>query len=115
MAHKKHAWVEQFPAEITVCDAAGRLTEMNAAAEAIFASEGGRGLIGTDVLDCHSGPDRSKLADMLAQPRLNVYINEEKGRKTFFYQAPCYQDGRFAGYVELSFELPGSIPHFIRE
>ena len=115
MKTKMHAWVEELPAEITVCDADGRLTEMNAAAQALFSADGGSGLIGSDLLDCHSGLDRFTLVGMLAEPRPNAYLNEEKGRQTFFYQAPWYQDGHFAGLVELSFQVPGSIPHFKRD
>jgi len=112
---KDHAWVEEFPAEITVCDAAGTLTEMNAAAEAVFAEDGGRGLLGSDVLDCHTGADRLKMEDLLAHPQPNAYVNEANSKRTFFFQSPWYQDGRFAGYVEISFDLPADIPHFIRE
>lgn len=112
---EEHAWVEEFPAEITVCDAAGTLTEMNAAAEAVFAEDGGRGLLGSDVLACHTGPERSKLEGMMAHPHSNAYLNEAKGKRTFFYQAPWYRNERFAGFVEISFELPAEVPHFIRE
>jgi hypothetical protein len=112
---EEHAWVEECPAEITVCDAAGTLTEMNEAAGAIFADDGGRGLLGSDVLDCHTGADRIKMEELLARPQVNTYINEAKGTRTFFYHAPWYQDARFAGYVEISFDLPAEIPHFIRK
>jgi len=110
-----HAWVKELPAEIIVCDAAGLLIEMNEAAEELFASDGGRGLLGSDVLDCHSGADRSKLERMIKEGRSNAYINEESGSLTFFFQSPWYRDGRYAGFVEISFQVPGEIPHYLRE
>ncbi len=108
-------WVRECPCEITVCDAQGILVEMNLAAEAIFETDGGSVLLGTDILACHPEPDRSKLAGMLQNPARNVYFSTENGEKRFFYQAPWTRDGRFAGYVEISFEVPGEIPHFVRE
>jgi hypothetical protein len=115
MTSAAHAWVKELPAEITVCDAAGLLVEMNDAAEAIFAADGGRGLLGSDVLDCHTGADRSKLESMMKAGRSNAYINKEKGAQTFFCQSPWYRNGEYAGFVELSFKVPGEIPHFLRE
>jgi transcriptional regulator with PAS, ATPase and Fis domain len=110
-----HDWVKELPAGITVCDAAGLLIEMNEAAEQIFASDGGRGLLGSDVLDCHSGADRGKLERLIKERRSNAYVNEENGSLTFFFQSPWYQDGRYAGFVEISFTVPGEIPHHLRE
>jgi len=34
-------WVREFPGTVTVCDAEGRILEMNARAEEIFAEDGG--------------------------------------------------------------------------
>jgi len=102
-------WVKELPAEVTVCDEAGRLTEMNDAAE------GGRGLLGADVLDCHTDADRRKLEVMLKEGRSNVCLNEENGTLTFVYQSPWYADGRCAGLVDISFGVPGEIPHHLRE
>ena len=31
------------------------------------------------------------------------------------YQAPWFHDGVFQGLVELSLEIPESMPHFVRE
>jgi transcriptional regulator with PAS, ATPase and Fis domain len=108
-------WVKEFPAEVMVCDGSGTILEMNAEAEALFATDGRRDLLGRNVLDCHPQPSRNKLEGMLARQAANSYFSTENGQKRFFYQSPWYQNGRYAGHVEISFEVPEEIPHFVRE
>jgi PAS domain-containing protein len=100
----ENAWVKEFPAAVTVCDAEGRILEMNERAAASFEKDGGAGLIGTNVLDCHPEPSRT-----------NVYTIEKKGAKKLIYQSPWYAGGVYAGFVELSFEIPWDMPHFNRD
>jgi PAS domain-containing protein len=111
----KGHWVKEFPAEIMVCDTDGTILEMNARAEALFAEDSGRGLLGTNVLDCHPEPALGKLEGMLKEQAANSYFNTENGEERFFFQSPWYKEGRYAGFVEISFEVPEEIPHFIRE
>ncbi len=108
-------WVKELPAEIMVCDSGGLIIEMNDHAALLFADDGGRGLLGRNVLDCHPEQAVSKLKHMLADPSVNCYFNTENGEKRFFFQSPWYLEGRFSGYVEISFVVPEIIPHFIRE
>ena len=68
-----------------------------------------------NVLACHPEPSRSKLEGMLDKQTANAYFNTENGEKRFFFQSPWYKEGRYAGFVEISFEVPENIPHFIRE
>ena len=107
-------WVQEFPAEIMVCDSSGIIREMNAEAELLFDSNGGRALLGSDVLECHPDAARKKLQNMMEAQTANAYFNTEDGEKRFFYQAPWYQNGRYGGFVEISFEMPEEIPHFLR-
>jgi len=109
------SWTEEFPAAITVCDAEGRILTMNAAAAEVFAEDGGLKLIGRNVLDCHPEPARSKLRDMLSAGRRNVYTIRKNGKKKLIYQSPWYENGRYAGFVELSLLLPEPLPHFERD
>jgi PAS domain S-box-containing protein len=111
----ENAWVDQFPGAITVCDTEGRIVGMNAASRETFAADGGEKLIGTNVLDCHPEPSRTKLAEMMAERRPNVYTIQKRGRKKLIYQAPWFKDGAYAGFVELSFEIPWDMPHFNRD
>jgi len=108
----EHQWIRTFPAAITVCDRAGIILAMNDKARATFADAGD--MIGRNVLDCHPEPARSKLAGLLATGRSNVYTIEKNGRKKLIYQSPWYEEGQFAGLVEISLELPEFLPHFVR-
>jgi hypothetical protein len=111
----KGDWVREFPAEVMVCDPAGLILEMNAAAEALFAGDGGRSLLGKNVLACHPGPALGKLEGMLAGQTANAYFNTENGEKRFFFQSPWFKQGRYAGFVEISFTVPEEVPHFTRD
>jgi transcriptional regulator with PAS, ATPase and Fis domain len=109
------SWIEEFPGAITVCDARGIITEMNERAVRTFQEQGGKALIGTNLLDCHPEPSRTKVQQMLASGERNAYTIEKGGVRKLIYQAPWYKDGAFAGLVELSLELPGAMPHFVRQ
>ena len=111
----KNAWVKSFPGAVTVCDREGRIIEMNDRAAEVFAADGGRKLIGTNVLDCHPEPSRSKLRAMMSERRANVYTIERNGQRKLIYQTPWHEDGVYAGFVELSLEIPRDLPHFKRE
>ena len=108
-------WVREFPGAITVCDRDGVILEMNDRSAVTFASDGGRALVGTNVLDCHPEKARAMLVEMLASGRKNVYTIEKAGVKKLIYQAPWYRAGTYAGFVELSLEVPSDPPHFVRE
>ncbi len=108
-------WIEGFPGSITVCDPNGTIIYMNQRSIESFSSDGGSALIGTSLLDCHPEPARSKLLDLLMNQQANVYTIEKKGAKKLIYQTPWFQDGQFAGLVELSLVIPFEMPHFIRQ
>jgi PAS domain-containing protein len=107
-------WIREFPGAITVCDAEGVIVGMNDAAARSFDAEGGYGLLGTNVLDCHPEPARKKLSDLLSTRQKNVYTIEKNGKKKLIYQSPWFINGAFAGIVELSLEIPSEMPHFVR-
>jgi transcriptional regulator with PAS, ATPase and Fis domain len=108
-------WAKEWPAAVTVCDENGIILEMNDRAAESFGDSGGRSLVGTNVLDCHPEPARSKLQSLMAERRTNVYTIEKAGRKKLIYQAPWHESGRYAGFIELSLEIPWSMPHFNRD
>ncbi|NCP86360.1 MAG: diguanylate cyclase [Anaerolineae bacterium CG_4_9_14_3_um_filter_57_17] len=107
-------WLKEFPAAITVCDPDGILLEMNDKAAQTFESDGGYALIGKNMLDCHPAPARVKTERLLAAHQKNVYTIEKKGLKKLIYQSPWYQNGQYAGFVEISLEIPFEMPHFLR-
>jgi len=111
----RHAWVQEFPAAITVSDAQGKIIEMNGKAAKTLEKDGGAKLIGTNVLDCHPEPSRTKLRDIMDNRKINIYTLEKDGIKKLIYQAPWYEGGEYAGVVELSVEIPFEMPHFVRD
>lgn len=60
-------------------------------------------------------PARTKLKALLESGKANIYTIEKKGVKKLICQASWYKDGRYAGIVELSLEIPENMPHFVRE
>ena len=111
----EHAWVKEFPAAVTVCDADGVILEMNDKAARTFEKDGGYKLVGSNMLDCHPDPARSKVERLLAAREKNVYTIEKNGVKKMIFQSPWYQNGEYAGFVELSLEIPFEMEHFIRK
>ncbi|MBK6735624.1 MAG: PAS domain-containing protein [bacterium] len=109
-----HAWVHEFPAAITVCDATGIILEMNARAIETFARDGGAELVGRNVLDCHPEPSRTQLATMLAEKASNAYTIEKNGVRKLIYQSPWYENGEYRGFVEMSLVIPETMPHHVR-
>ena len=107
-------WSEEFEGAITICDREGIITYMNDASKKQFIKYGGVDLMGTNLLDCHPEPSRSKLAGMLKTPTTNTYTTEKPGIKKIIHQSPLYENGVFSGLIEISIELPHSLPHFNR-
>jgi transcriptional regulator with PAS, ATPase and Fis domain len=110
-----HPWVENFPGAITVCDAQGIILEMNAASKEVFRADSGEKLIGSNLFDCHPERARLKVQELMEAQQTNVYTIEKNGKKKLIYQTPWYQEGRFAGFIELSLVIPQEMPHFIRD
>ncbi len=110
----EHEWIKEFPAAITVCDAEGIILEMNDKAAKTFEKDGGYKLVGSNMLDCHPDPARGKVERLLAAHEKNSYTIEKNGVKKLIYQSPWYKEGIYAGFVEISLEIPLEMPHFIR-
>ena len=109
-----NAWIKEFQGAVTVCDPQGIILEMNDKSARTFENDGGRALIGSNLFDCHPEPSRSKLMALMQERRTNIYTIEKKGIKKLIYQSPIYDRGVYAGFVELSLEIPFDMPHFVR-
>ena len=110
----EHAWIKEFPAAITVCDPEGVILEMNDKAAKNYETDGGYGLVGWNMLDCHPELARSKTERLLAAKEKNNYTIEKNGIKKLIYQSPWFRDAQYAGFVELSLEIPFELEHFVR-
>jgi hypothetical protein len=109
------AWLDGIAVAATVCDRDGICLYMNEHAARGFAKDGGRSLIGKSLFHCHPEPARSRFAAQLASPAPNTYTIEKQGVRKIIHQLPFDKDGVFSGLVELSFELPATLPHFVRD
>jgi transcriptional regulator with PAS, ATPase and Fis domain len=110
----EHEWIKEFPAAVTVCDPQGIVLDMNDRSARTFEKDGGYALIGKCLLDCHPEQARLKLEAMLAAHEKNVYTIEKNGVKKLIYQSPWFKNGQYAGFVEISLEIPFEMPHFVR-
>jgi len=108
-------WLKEFPGAVTVCDERGKIIYMNDKSINTFRNEGGEALIGSNLMDCHPKEARKKIAAMLIERNKNVYTIEKNGIKKIIYQVPWFENGEFAGLVELSLEIPFEMQHFIRQ
>ena len=110
-----HAWAREFAAGITVCDTEGTIIEMNDRSARMFREQGGRALLGSNVLDCHPEPSRTKLRLLMEKRQPSTYTTEKGGRRKLIHQAPWYRDGQYAGFVEIVLALPDAMPHLVRD
>jgi transcriptional regulator with PAS, ATPase and Fis domain len=108
-------WSDEFAGAVTICDLEGIITYMNEISKKQFAKYGGVALVGTNLLDCHPEPSRTKLLEQLKNPTTNTYTIEKDGIKKIIHQSPLYKNGVFSGVIEMSFVIPPEMPNYIRD
>ena len=109
-----HEWIKDFNVSITVCDREGIITEMNEKACKTFAAYGGKDLIGKSMYDKHPEHCNVVIREMMETGRTNAYTIEKNGVRKLIYQEPWLVDGKIAGLVEMSLEIPMDLPHHAR-
>lgn len=107
-------WIEEFPGMISVCDTEGKILVLNKKIAAYFAATGGKRLIGSNLFDCHNPVSGAQVRDLLENRKGDVYIAEEDGSQELVIHSPWYQDGDFAGLVEIAIPLEAPIRHVKR-
>ena len=95
-----YEWANEMNCAVTVCDTKGIILYMNEKACRTFAKHGD--LIGKNLFDCHN-------------PQSQAYTIEKNGVKKMIYQTAWKQDGVVGGLVEISMEIPGEMPHYMRK
>jgi transcriptional regulator with PAS, ATPase and Fis domain len=98
---------------VTICDKSGKILEMNDKSVKTFVKDG-QSIIGRSLMDCHPESAQNKLLQMFDTHEVNAYTIEKNGVKKLIYQAPWCKNGEFAGYIELSLEIPEVMRHFVR-
>ena len=107
-------YIEEADFAVTVCKKDGEIVYMNQKSRKTFLKPGMPDIIGKNVLDCHPEPAKTLLADLLVHPRNNAYTIEKNGVKKLIFQTPWYDKGEYAGFMELSMEIPFQMPHKVR-
>ncbi len=107
-------WTDELPVAVTVTAADGIILSLNRRAAETFAEDGGRGLVGKSVFDCHPEPARTKTVELYAAGKPNHYTIRKRGQKKVIHQLPWYHGGAFAGFVEIAIPIPDELPHHER-
>jgi len=108
-------WLKEINAAVTICDNQGIIVYMNEKSEQVFENDGGKNLLGGNLFGCHPEPALTKLKEMLADGSTNVYTIEKEGKKKIIYQTPWFDENTLGGLIEISFNIPDEMPHFIRK
>ncbi len=111
---KEINWAGELRVAITVSDTSGKIVYMNDKSASTFDKQGGKSLVGTNLRQCHKPESWSKILEILETGKANSYTIEKNGIRKLIHQAPWYEDGKVAGLVELSFEIPADMDHFVR-
>ena len=89
-----------------VCDSAGVILEMNKKSVESHLADGGRKLIGSNMMNCHPEPARSKLKRLMKSRQNNVYtVTKGRGRRLIVLQAPWYTKKKYRGYVQITLKM----------
>ena len=104
-------YFQELNIAITVSDAEGNVLWMNNRSQEVNHGD----FTGQNLLACHPEPAKAKLLEMLKQHNANAYTIEKNGIKKLIYQTPWLDNGVFAGYIELSIEIPLEMPHYVRQ
>ena len=110
----KRDYFEGADVAVTICAKDGTILDMNQKSRKTFLKPGREEIIGQNVLDCHPEPARTLLNDLLIHPRNNAYTIEKNGVKKLIFQTPWYDKGEYAGFMELSMEIPFQMKHMVR-
>ncbi len=107
-------WFNELPASMTVCDENGIILEMNQKAAETFSKYGGMEMVGKNLVECHPEPARTKLREMMKSQKANCYTIEKGEIKNSSIRRRGSRNGNYRGLVEITFEIPTEMPHFIR-
>ena len=107
-------WVNGIDVAVTVCDCAGIIVYMNDQAAQIFSADGGKTLLGKNLLECHPESARQKIRHIMETGSSNSYTIEKNGVKKLIHQVAWHENNELAGLVEFSLVIPFALPHFVR-
>lgn len=106
--------VNELPFAVTVCDTDAIILYMNELSINTFQKYGGAAILGSSLFLYHNPQSSEKLRELLSTATKNVYTIEKNGIRKLIYQSPWFKEGKFAGLIELSLEIPFEMPNFVR-
>jgi hypothetical protein len=104
-------FLAELPFAVTVCNTDGTIVYMNNKSRSTFSGD----LIGKSLFDCHNENSAAKIREIMATGIPNSYTIEKRGIKKLIHQSPWYENGKLAGLIEISIEIPFKMQHFIRD
>ena len=108
-------WIESYPGAVTVTDTEHQIIYMNQAAAVAFADDGGKALVGTNLLTCHNPESRGIIERLLRDGAENLYTVEKQGKKRLVHQVAWRdQRGEIGGLIEITLSLPKGLPNKVR-
>jgi hypothetical protein len=108
-------WIQTYPAEIMVCDAAGTILEMSEVAIQIYEKEGGAAMIGRNVFKHHDEISRKQMMAVVNQRKHVIYTTEKGGLKKLVSIAPWFRGGEYAGFALIVLDLPVNITNINKD
>lgn len=105
------AAIASIGASVTVCDADMKLLYMNDKSRLSF---GETPALGSSLVDCHKPGSVKIMQTILDSGKPHTYTITKRGVKKIIWQAPWKEKGKIAGLVEISIEIPETLPHFDR-
>ena len=106
-----YEWANEMNCAVTVCDTKGIILYMNEKACRTFAKHGD--LIGKNLFDCHNPQSQAEI--LIGLVGSEMCIRDRNGVRKMIYQTAWKQDGVVGGLVEISMEIPGEMPHYMRK
>jgi transcriptional regulator with PAS, ATPase and Fis domain len=104
-------WANELKLAITVADTNDNIIYMNEKSKLVFPDA----KIGDNLASCHKQSSMEKINKFKSSDISNTYTVEKNGIKKFIHQTPWYKDGKIAGLVEFSIEIPNDLPHIVRD
>lgn len=108
-------WLEELPCSVMICDKNYKILYMNEKSAEDHAKDGGRKMVGTDLMECHPPEAQAKMRKMLASGRSNVYTMQLKRKKKLVYQCQWKKGRSVGGLFQLVFEVPSEIPNIVKD
>lgn len=103
-------WAEELDCAVTVCDTDGIVRYQNLRSREVNGDVRGRSLI-----PCHNPRSQEIIRRLLGTGGTNAYTIEKRGIRKMIYQSAWKVRGEVRGLIELSMEIPDSLPHYVRK